>query len=487
VRRGQTDRWDLVVPPNALIVIPPTEDRVAAVEPSDRKGTLRTIRLKQPTADPVAIAVQVQQARNGPLVPVGPFLLKGAVPQQGQILVTAPARVTPHVQAVAEAVYALSPREATEEEKKLYPGSLAYRYGLQAAPAGPVVPPLFLLDISRVQPVVEAKVTHSLTWEFAGAEGPSGWRVHTVVEANVLHTDVDHLQLSFPSGYEFDDQFGLQPSSDWRWPESADPAKRGGEVALTPPRKGQVKLSFKGRVGPIPPGSRLATLPLPRLEGTIDRGGHQVSVALPAGQEIIPAARDTAWESETREAVNRRVWKFDRMPEQLTTAWQPYRPDLAVDGKALVRFSGRQATVRQSLWLPDQRPAGEPLRVRIPEGLLGLRVTPPGGKTLSVEGSGGTTYEVPLTVPPDAARPVILEYVVNLPENLGAPFSLPLVAPAQATRGEMRVFLWSPPGTRPEVVGGPWEARLEEVPEADRYPSAVLVARRPDARSTMSA
>ena len=60
VTGGRTDRWELLVPPGAELKFPRAADeaRVAGVDAADRPfASLRTIRLKEPTSEPLAVKV----------------------------------------------------------------------------------------------------------------------------------------------------------------------------------------------------------------------------------------------------------------------------------------------------------------------------------------------------------------------------------------------------------------------------------------------
>src|SRR5207302_10156081 len=57
-------------------------------------------------------------------------------------------------------------------------------------------------------------------------------------------------------------------------------------------------------------------------------------------------------------------------------------------------------------------------------------------------------------------------------------FTVPLIKPVQATRGETRVRIWCDPGVQPSLAGGSWtELATEIVPEQDNLPILVLGGR----------
>ena len=85
VWRGQLKEVRLVVPPNATFPDIAADERIERIEPAT--GPVRTVRLKQPTTEPLTLTIEVQQphGRNG--VPIGPFLVLGAFPQGGDIVI----------------------------------------------------------------------------------------------------------------------------------------------------------------------------------------------------------------------------------------------------------------------------------------------------------------------------------------------------------------------------------------------------------------
>src|SRR5262249_40092356 len=162
---------------------------------------------------------------------------------------------------------------------------------------------------------------------------------------------------------------------------------------------------------------------------------------------------------------------FDRWPDGFEVAWQPYRPELIVNGEALVTLAGRQATVSHRLWLPPGQAAREQLPLNLPSEALGLAVEAGGDNPPRLDRKQGRPRAVLLAAPPDRDHPVVLKYSFRLPERAADPFPVPLVSARQATGGETRVCVWGDPGTRPELRDGPWEVRrTEEVKDRDAYP-----------------
>src|SRR5204863_9474837 len=96
--------WRLHAPPDARVMIRPSasEDRpIGEIEkPAGTDRTLRVVRLKAPTLDPLQLVIQMEQKRGHGAIPIGPFIVEGAAQQRGEVLIAAPAdvrlRVSPH-------------------------------------------------------------------------------------------------------------------------------------------------------------------------------------------------------------------------------------------------------------------------------------------------------------------------------------------------------------------------------------------------------
>ena len=93
VEGGQTNVWQLLVPLGATVEIAKDDQARAQpqVEKADQKFvSLRTIRLKEPSGEPLAVTVTVKGSppRPGAAVPVGPFAVVGAQRQSGTVSVS---------------------------------------------------------------------------------------------------------------------------------------------------------------------------------------------------------------------------------------------------------------------------------------------------------------------------------------------------------------------------------------------------------------
>ncbi|HKI33097.1 MAG TPA: hypothetical protein VKA46_14695, partial [Gemmataceae bacterium] len=482
VRRGQLKEVQLLLPPQASVSAPGAEDRGVHIDPP--KGPLHTVRLSKPTSDPLTLTIEVPQQASDAPVPVGPFVVLGAVPQRGDILVTAPAEMTLDYQRRGESQYLLAQREPAEDEKPKDTTVLAFRYSTLPGVEKAAPPPPFLqLLVAQRKFVVEAYVTHNLRLAPEGGGGRSAWRLITAIELGMNGPRLERLQVQLPRGYTYDEGAGVRLDGSGEVSAESPPNDSGNNpilgIQLTQRRKG-AKLTFEGYYNPDKVTAGEAgevTVGLPVLLGPkADRGG-QVSVTLPSDLELLPRP-GFLWEAGSSVGHNKRTAKTERWPERLEVAWQPYRAPLTVNGEARVMLQGRQASVTHRLWLPP--PAPEQLVLTVPREAVGLTVVGEAEGPLRRDGKDGRTVQ--LVPPADRDHPLVLRYSFRLPEGAADSFPVPLVWPSKATGGETHVCVWSDPGTRPELKDGPWEVRrTEEVKDEGSYPSLVLVSRQPGA------
>jgi len=483
VRRGQIkDAVQLFVPAQAVVRGIEGDDRVTPSDKPDPKGGARTVLVK-PTADPLTLTIHLRQPHSDGPIPIGPFLIQGAFPQAGEILVRAPAELSLDYEAKGESHYRLIRREPTDEERRQFANvRLALHYSTLPG-ADKDAPPFLGLLARRHQGVLEAKVTHTLRLVPGVGAQPSAWRVVTTIEPRAHNNEPDQLLLQLPplDEYAFDRNFGVQPAGEVEVGASDDVRHT---LALKPTgSKWPPKLTFEGQytAGAANAGQLAVTLP-----GLLNRkaGSAVVAVVLPPDQELVPPRAGPLWDAGVSEGPGKRTWTFDRWPDRFEVAWQPYRPPLVLNGEARLTILGRQGSVSHRLWLPPGQAAPDQLPLRVPNEVIGLAVAGEGGTRL--ERKPGGPPAVQLAPPTDRDHPVILTYSFRLPERAADSFPVPLVVVPTATGGESRVYVWSDPGTRPELKDGRWEVRrTEEVKGVDSFPSLVLMAPQPSPPLTL--
>jgi hypothetical protein len=375
----------------------------------------------------------------------------------------------------------------------------------------------------------------------AGPIGPgpnpaqrSVWRVVTTLQVTApAGPSTDVIEVALPPGYVPDQRSAVSSPPD-RFRDSSVDAETGVlQLRLRPARGGSAAKDFsitwsgqltvaadsgaEGARPPKTPGGRRWVLPLPLPRGTIDQGGV-VTVQVRPEQElmVLPGANSTLELArrppgpEALGPMNRQRWQAEpgASPDRIVVAWRRYLPEVNADSTIDVDLSPRRARVRHRLQFRFDQPAPEKVLLRIPQGLLGrLRIE--GGELLpgpetneAAPGEGKTRTEkapAPGKAPgigPPVMRAVRLqaragnEHVLTL--DYGFPitsglFAVPLVSPAEVTRGEQKVRVWVESSLSPDVTAvpspdQPWVTRnVEAVAGRDRLPVLVLWSGRVDA------
>jgi hypothetical protein len=508
--RGQTLQWRLLLPPGATLVKPALpDDRVESVETPDPKNPLlQVVRLKGSSTDPVQLSFQVRQQRvEGQALPVGPFAVLGAQSQQGSVVVSAPSgpvltyrlRVAPEV--------AVSQRELTEDERRRDARAVAaFTYSLPPLaeakpPAGPSLQPFLHIEPDTARGLITTRTTHKLKL------GERGWHLTTEMDVTPLRSGgVDQLLIQLPPGYEYEPRrprpagaaAAAPVPSDAGVKLDYDPTARTVLVTLAPRKSEPFLVALEGNypvAGEPPPadGLRHAALELPQPRKTEDRGG-QVTVVVPRDVELVPPhGGDPFWEGLVPGRLEH-TCRLDRMPERVELAWRQNRPEMAVQGLTEVTLSGSQAQVRERLTFPASPAAGQ-LLLWVPESVPvesvrlnaeRARPAPADDHLVLPRKPGFRPWYIALLGPADKEHPLTLEYALPLPEAEGAPgagrrFPVALVLPEQATRLEMKVRVYTAPGTLAALAGsGPWEEGPLEVGDRDVLPALVLRGSRLD-------
>ena len=486
VRRGQIkDAVQLLVPPQASIHGLEGDDRITPSEKPNPKGGPRTVAVKS-TADPLTFVIHVRQPRTDGPIPIGPILVPGAFPQAGEILVRAPADLSLDYEARGESQYRLIRREPTDEERRQFGNvRLALHYSTLPG-ADRDAPPFLNLLATRHQGVLEARVTHTLRLVPGGAGQASAWRLATAIEPRAHNNDPDQwlVQLPPPEEYTFDRGFGVQPATEV---DAGQPDDLRPTMTLRPAtlRKWPTKVTFEGQyTAPAENEGQMAVT----LPGLLNRkaGGAVVSVVVPPDRELVPPRAGPLWDAGVADGPSKRTWTFDRWPERFEIAWRPYRPPLLVNDEARLTVQGRQVSVSHRLWLPPGQPVPDQLPLRVADEVIGLAVaaTGEGGPRLEKKPDGTPVVQLAPTAERDNL--VTFIYSFRLPERGAESFPVPLLAVPTATGGETRVYVWSDPGTRPELKDGRWQVRrTEDVKGVGSFPSLVLVSQQPGSPLTL--
>jgi hypothetical protein len=524
VEGAPTDVWRLLVPLKAEIrVLPPDDARVKTpIETADQKfASLRTLHLREPSADPLHLQIKVPLApRNGLVMPIGPFFVLDAARQTGTVEVRNPVRNL-HLDYRGHGDMQLRRQQAEEEGNGETPATVAtFEYSnipMLEKPketSGPNSLSWLDVEARTVHPQVRTRVSHTLTLRHSplslsgspaekGANdrrdaGPAEWHweiVTTIAPVANKWTDIDQLKVFVPPEWNSSDEnVSITPHPNPS-PQRGEGQGMRGYVTIPSSQLREApagSLRLEGRFEANYKADGRTILKLPRPQGITD--SCEVKIEAPAEAEVVlNNAEQANLELSKQPRPNEQTWRC-RGPLAdglgIDVSWRPYRPELRVMAVVDLTLTGNRGDVRHEIWL--QLPPSPP-------PFLDLRVPPAVRDSLQVQGENpqelrevavGPDGKVRLPIPAKAGGTEwrrVLHYKTPLAENnhilrAGEPFTVPLVVPKQATAGDIRVRVWSEPGFLPRPAADPrWEEQgIEEVKDR-ALPVLVLHATKLDA------
>ena len=160
---------------------------------ADAKVPVWTIKLREPSDEPLKVRIHARQPRNGKLVQVTPFAVLQAVHQNGTIIVSVP----PELRFKAKLRGEVSQREVPEELRKAASSIAVFSYwNLPPAKADSVTPPVLELEIETVKGAIDIEVNYQLR------RTDAGWQVTATFDVTPVRIGVERLDLDLPAEYE---------------------------------------------------------------------------------------------------------------------------------------------------------------------------------------------------------------------------------------------------------------------------------------------
>jgi hypothetical protein len=468
---GAPKEWRIQLPPGVVPEVRVAADRLEGIDYPGPANPVLTVRLKEASADPLRVALQIRQPRPQTPVAVGPFVVLGAVRQRGTIWVNAPADFHVRYRLRGEVVQ----RDVGDESRREAPlAEFTYWNLPQPAQPGQAVPAPLEVEVEPIRGTVETRVEQNLLLR------DGAWRVSTKISVTPVHIRLDQIEVQLPADYQYDPEVGVSPSDlvegvDVREPR---PGRRVAQIKLREQSQ-PFQVSLPGSY-PVHRGATRLAMDLPRPVNTLDRGG-QVTVAVPEGVELVATSPGPALAPGDRQAT----WRSDRAATHLDLAWRPHRTDVPAVGVADVTLAGPLARVRQTLRLHFSSGVPGQIALRVPPALAGqVRVLK--GGTLGPDGvvtpadPGGNDVALTLAfsfpLPPPGTEPVRAGAPGgDGPTQASRRFTVPLVGATEATRAETKVRVWADPGSWPSLAQGPWEELpTEVVADEPRLPALVV-------------
>jgi hypothetical protein len=487
VEGAPTNVWRLLVPLKAEIkVLPADEARLQLpIETADQKfASLRTLRLKEPSADPLHIRIKIPSAtRHGSVLPVGPFFVLDAVRQTGTV----------EVRNLVHALHLdyqghgdMRKRRQQVEEGNGESSTTVALFEYSNIPildkpkeaSGPNSLSWLDIEARTIHPHVRTRVAHTLTLRHRLAEASGSrtdkkgddyyWEIVTTIAPDTAKWgEIEALKIFVPPEWTpIDDTISVAANSNPRYvtiPSSLLREAAGPSFRL------------EGRFEAGQPVEGRAVLKLPRPQGIIE--SCEVKIEAPADVEVIlNNAEQANLELNKQPRPNEQTWRCrGTLANELgiDVSWQPYRPELRVMSVVDLTLNGSHGDIRHELWL--QLPPSPPAFVQ-------LRVPTEIKDSLRVEGESPQDWQEVVLRPdgtihlPIAAKNGGKEWRRVLHYRTGwsdadrgtrreVPFTVPLVVPEQTTSGDIRVRIWSEPGSLPRPsANSHWEEQgIEEV------------------------
>jgi hypothetical protein len=458
VLRGQAGVWKLQIPPLPQTTLEPlgSDERAPIIDrPADPKNPVWTVRLKEPSAEPVPLRIRTYQPRAaGKAAAIGPFVVLGAVRQQGTIKVTAPPALR-----LRYKTRGIDQRDVTEEQRRGNTVALFSYFSLpQPAKDVQLVPAPLEIEVETVKGAVETSVNHTLRLM------PEGWAVTSEIDVRAERTEVERLEFEVPTDYELKAAPATLVEPDLEIKEIG-PGKRIGIVRLTPRRSGQFKVVLMG-TAPLPKESR-SVIALPRPYQTIDHGGGVVKVSVPDDKELLIARESGLLTLPPGQRSH--SFTADRAPARVEVDWREYRPELPIDMLVDLTMAEQQVRVRQQLKFRFPLDSMRQVTLKASAG-LNDRAPFADGAALTRQGPG--TWTTPLK---ESALSLEFSFKPD-PDKTGS-FLVPLLWPEGITHCQTKVRIWSEAGSQPILTGRTWEELpLEIVPDRDSLPALVLRA-----------
>jgi hypothetical protein len=462
---GPVGRWELTAPPTADVILDAANGADTTVRiDKPRDKTKPWIVRRDPSGDDLVLDVSCRtDLIVGKSIAVPVFAI-AAAPQRGTISLGGPSHLRLTFKPAANVVR----REAADDV-----GHEAVFAFTQLPDAGT----LLEIDVQAARGEVETQISHQL------ALTERGWRWQGKFDVRPVRTEVTSIDLEVPAELQ-----ELRATSAevveglTARPDSAGPRKVM-RVQLAEGRRRTFTFTLEG-LYPTNPTATAASLLLPRLLGTLDRGGPITAVA-PAGLELRGSYRDWEgdragnWERPLDTALRGATGlsaTAERTAARVDLAWRAPRADVLLTAAADIQLGERQATVRHQWHVPAGPAAPRQFAVRGPAALAG-RLRALEGGTLTPTSPG--EWSIQLTSPAGRDATITLAYSFPLPSTPDrSDVTVPLVW-FEPCRCETDVRIWSavtPNGVlSPALVDGPWaEVPVRAVADRPTLPNLAL-------------
>ena len=470
---GRLDVLDLVVPVGSEVrpFSPADEARILIIEKIDQKfASYRKIKLKDNSSESLKLVVESQAAipANGGLLPVGPYLLTGAIRQTGVILLSNQGndlKVSnqPRGEIISQEV---SPQDKLRDSN-IFASFRYWNHPVHEKPGsltGANSLSLLDLQLDLIRGVLEVKTVHTV--RLARKENNQWhWNITTNFECTPVRTGTDKVEIRIPTGLVYDENKGPIPANIVR--DVAFDGKAGklmvqfSQELLNP---FQFSLDFHEAFTP----EETSRISLPFPVQVRDRGG-QISLVTPDDFHLLTNEKlNTSVELVSNE-THKQVWKSEKFSQKIDAILKPADDKAQIRQTIDIQLNGVVALCKQQMHLRFLGRVPTILELNVPKEIAENLHLIKGGR---VEGFNDKTGVLSVALM-GGNKETDLEFdyeYLTAPE--AASLQLPFITLLNSKQ-ETVIQIWAKPGVVITTKDNQWkEHPLEAVAKNIRLPNA---------------
>ena len=477
---GRLDVLDLVVPLGSEVrpFSPADEARILSIEKIDQQfASNRKIKLKDSSSESLKLVVESQASipSNGGQLPVGPYLLTGAIRQTGVILLSNQGN---DLKVSNQPRGEISSQEVSAQDKQRDTNIFAsFRYWNHPVHEKPGsltgANSLSLLDLQLdlIRGVLELKTVHTV--RLARKENNQWyWNITTSFDCTPVRTGSDKVEIRIPAGMIYDETKGPIPANIIR--DVAMDVKAGKLVVqfaqelLNP---FQFSLDFHEAFTP----EETSRISLPFPMQVRDRGG-QISLVTPDDFHLLTSEKlNTSFELLSHE-THKQVWKSEKFSQKIDAILKAADDKTQVRQTLDVQFNGANSLCKQQMHLQFLGRIPTMVQFNVPKEIAdNLRILK-GGRIEGIDNETGILSVALAVANKETDLEFDYEYSINTEAtSLQIPF-LTLLNSKQETV----IQIWAKPGVVISTKNNQWkEHPLEAVAKIIRLPNASFRSEKP--------
>lgn len=470
---GRLDVLDLVVPLGSEMrpFSPADEARISSIEKIDQKfASYRKIKLKDSSSDPLRVVVESQAniPVNGGQLPIGPYMLSGAIRQTGVILISNQGN---DLKVSNQPRGEIISQEVTAQDKQRDPNTFAsFRYWnhpFQEKPGaltGPNSLSLLDLQLDLIRGILEVKTINTV--RMARRDNNQWfWNITTTFDCTPVRTGSDKIEIRVPSGITYDENKGPVPSNIIR--DVAYDSKTGKlQVQFSQELLNHFQFSLDFQEAFTP--DELVRVTLPQPMQVRDRGGV-INLVTPDDYHLFTGEKLNASLDLVSNETHKQVWKSDKFVQKLDAILKLADDKTQVRQTVDIHLNGSGTICRQQMHLQFLGRVPTMVALSVPAEISDRMHLLKGGRIEGLDAKTGILSVALSGSNKETDLEFEYEYPV-LPDAMSLRFSLPgLLNSIEDTQ----VRLWARPGMTIISNNDRWrEHPIEVVAKNPRLPNA---------------